>query len=140
MNPIHAKGLDHVVLRVTDLERALAFYVDVLGFPVERRLDELGLVQLRAGSSLIDLVPVESPLGKAGGKAPDPAAPNQDHFAISLADFDDAEIRAHLARFGVEASETATRYGADGFGPSIYLKDPDDNTVELKGPAEATAS
>lgn len=140
MNPIHPKGLDHVVLRVGDLERALSFYADALGFPVERRIDELGLIQLRAGSSLIDLVPVDSPLGRAGGNAPDPAAPNQDHFAISLAQFDDQEIREHLGRFGFEASEAASRYGAEGFGPSIYVKDPDGNTVELKGPPEESTS
>ncbi len=132
---ISPRGLDHVVLRVADLERSLRFYRDGLGFPVERRLDELGLVQLRAGSALIDLVPVDAPLGRAGGGAPDPSARNVDHFALSLARFDESELRTLFARHAISASETAERYGADGFGPSIYLKDPDGNTVELKGPA-----
>lgn len=131
---IETRGLDHVVLRVADVERAIAFYRDVLGFPVERRLDELGLVQLRAGQSLIDLVDVASPLGRAGGGAVDPDARNVDHFALALESFDDAAIRAHLTRAGVEASDTGRRYGAEGFGPSIYIRDPDGNTVELKGP------
>lgn len=130
-----ARGLDHVVVRVRDLERALAFYRDALGLAVERRLDELGLVQLRAGSSLIDLVPVDSPLGRAGGGPPDPNARNVDHFALALADFDEPRLRAWIARYGIPASPTAERYGAGGFGPSIYLTDPDGNTVELKGPA-----
>jgi L-fuculose-phosphate aldolase len=132
---IAPRGLDHVVVRVRDLGRALAFYRDALGFSIERRLDELGLVQLRAGASLIDLVPVESPLGRAGGGAPDPKARNVDHFALSLPRFDEAALRALFARHDIPASETAERYGADGFGPSIYLTDPDGNTVELKGPA-----
>lgn len=127
-------GLDHVVLRVTDLERALRFYRDALGFPVERRIDALGLVQLRAGSALIDLVPVDAPLGRAGGGAPDPQARNVDHFALRLAHFDEAALRRFFARWSIPASETAERYGADGYGPSIYLTDPDGNTVELKGP------
>jgi len=137
MGAIDPQGLDHVVLRVRDLARALGFYEDVLGCREERRLPELGLVQLRAGSSLIDLVAVDSPLGRAGGGDPVQDGRNVDHFALRLARFDEPAIREHLARCGVEAGETARRYGADGFGPSIYLRDPDGNTIELKGPPTA---
>ena len=133
-SPIECKGLDHVVLRVRDLEKAISFYENVLGLSVERRIDELGLVQLRAGASLLDLVGADSKLGKAGGKAPDPSAPNMDHFALTLAHFDEDAIRHHLAQHGIEAEATGTRYGAEGFGPPIYLRDLDGNTVELKGP------
>jgi L-fuculose-phosphate aldolase len=136
---ISPRGLDHVVLRVADLERSLRFYRDALGFPIERRLDELGLVQLRAGTALIDLVPVDSPLGRAGGGVPDPKARNVDHFALTLAGFDEPALRALFARHAISASETAERYGAEGYGPSIYLQDPDGNTVELKGPATRAA-
>jgi glyoxylase I family protein len=134
-------GLDHVVLRVRDLQRMLDFYGGVLGCPVERRLDDLGLVQLRAGAALIDLVPVASELGRAGGAgpAPDPAAGgrNLDHFCLQVRPFDEAAIRAHLARHGLSAGPTERRYGAEGMGPSIYLLDPEGNTVELKGPPDA---
>lgn len=136
LNVIQVKQLDHVVLRVRDLDRAISFYRDVLGFPVERRLDPLGLVQLRAGSSLIDLVEVASPIGEAGGNVPDANARNLDHFALTLEIFDEAAIRGHLLDRGIEAQETRRLYGAEGYGPSIYLHDPDGNTVELKGPAE----
>ncbi len=135
--PIAVRGLDHVVLRVREPEASIAFYEDVLGCAVERRLDELGLVQLRAGSALIDLVGVETPLGRAAGGPPDRKAPNVDHFALSLESFDGGAIRAHLARHGIESDEPAERYGAEGFGPSIYIRDPDGNTVELKGPPHA---
>ncbi len=122
------KGLDHVVLRVADLDRAIRFYCEVLGCREERRVESIGLVQLRAGAALIDLVPAEG--------APDPGAGNMDHFALSIAPFDEAALRAHLESHGVEVGEVATRYGAEGHGPSLYIQDPDGNTVELKGPPD----
>ena len=134
---IELLGIDHVVLRVAELDRSLAFYCDVLGCTVERRLDELGLVQLRAGVSMLDLVPVDSPLGRAGGAGPGPDARNVDHFALEIAHFDEEALRAHLAAAGIEAGDVAARNGARGTGPSMYIRDPDDNVVELKGPPEA---
>jgi catechol 2,3-dioxygenase-like lactoylglutathione lyase family enzyme len=134
VSAIEIRGLDHVVLRIRDLERSLAFYCGVLGCREERRVESLGLVQLRAGSGLIDLVPVDSPLGRAGGAPPGAEGHNLDHFALQLEAFDAEALRARLAAAGVEAGEVATRYGAEGLGPSLYLKDPDGNTVELKGP------
>ncbi len=119
--------LDHVVLMVADMDRAIAFYRDVLGAHEERRVDDIGLVQLRAGDSLIDLVP-------AGDASP--AHRNMEHFAVTIAPFDPASIYAHLSAHGVEYGEAARRYGAEGYGPSIYIEDPDGNTVELKGPPE----
>ena len=133
MSAIEIRGLDHVVLRVADLERALGFYCGALGCAVERRVDALGLVQLRAGAALIDLVPVDSPLGRLGGPAPGASGRNVDHIALQLARFDEAELRAHLAAHGVEPGEVAERYGALGMGPSLYIRDPDGNVVELKG-------
>ncbi|MGE0384240.1 MAG: VOC family protein [Gammaproteobacteria bacterium] len=127
-------GLDHLVLRVSDPARMLAFYCGALGCTVERRLDDIGLIQLRAGCALIDLVPVASPAGRAGGAAPGPEGRNLDHFCLRVEPFHEATIRAHLSRFGIAAGEVASRYGAQGVGPSIYLRDPEGNTVELKGP------
>ena len=131
---IRIREIDHLVLRVLDLERMLQFYCGALGCAVERRLDDLGLVQLRAGRSLIDLVPVTGPLGRAGGAAPGAEARNLDHFCVRVDPFDEPGIRAALAQQGIEAGPVATRYGAEGAGPSIYLTDPEGNTVELKGP------
>ena len=136
--PFTTLGLDHVVLRVRDLERALAFYTGVLDGAVERRSDALGLTQVRLGRSLVDLVPVDGPLGKLGGAAPGASARNLDHFCVRIDPFDAAELAAHLAAHGVETQgDPAPRYGADGTGPSLYVKDPDGNTVELKGPPQS---
>ena len=128
------QGLDHLVLRVVDLDAMLRFYVDTLGCSVERRQDEIGLVQLRAGRSLIDLVPVAGKLGRMGGAAPGTEGRNLDHFCLRVEPFDEAAIRAHLAAQGVDAGPVESRYGAEGEGPSLYVADPEGNVVELKGP------
>lgn len=132
---IKIRELDHVVLRVTDLPKMLRFYCDVLGCQIERRQDEIGLVQLRAGRSIIDLVPVGGKLGRTGGAAPGREGRNVDHFCVRVEPFDEDAIRAHLRAHDVAAGELKSRYGAEGLGPSIYLSDPEGNTVELKGPA-----
>ena len=129
-------GLDHVVLRVRDMQRMTRFYCDVLGCTVERVQEQLGLTQLRAGESLIDLVAVDGELGRKGGAGPGKQARNVDHFCLRIEPFDAGMIAGHLAAYGVGAEEAKTRYGADGYGPSIYLSDPEGNTVELKGPPD----
>lgn len=134
MSTIPITGLDHVVIRTDQKDAMVRFYVEVLGCPVERELPDLGLIQLRAGHSLIDLVPIESELGRRGGDAPDPNRRNMDHFCLTVSPFDEDAIRATLEAHGISAAPTSTRYGAEGYGPSIYLNDPDGNTVELKGP------
>lgn len=133
-HPIGIRQLDHIVLRVRDAEAMVAWYGKVLGCPIEKRQDAIGLVQLRAGSSLVDLVPVDGKLGRMGGAAPGAEGRNLDHFCFRVHPFDEAAIRAHLAACGVDAGPTESRYGAEGEGPSIYLQDPEGNTIELKGP------
>jgi catechol 2,3-dioxygenase-like lactoylglutathione lyase family enzyme len=128
--------LDHVVLRVNDARQSLAFYCDLLGCALERRVEEVGLIQLRAGRALIDLVPLDGPLGRAGGAPPAKEGRNMDHLCLRIEPFDEAAIRERLSGAGIDAGETARRYGAEGFGPSIYIEDPDGNVIELKGPPE----
>ena len=132
---IQIKGLDHVVIRAQDAEVMTEFYCDVLGCVIERRSSpELGLVQLRAGDSLIDIVSVDGEIGRMGGAAPGKDGRNMDHFCVRLESFKEEAIREQLERFGVIGSKLETRYGAEGNGPSIYIQDPEGNTVELKGP------
>ncbi len=133
---IHIRDIDHLVLRVVDLQRMLHFYGEVLGCAVERRQDDIGLVQLRAGRALIDLVPVQGPLGRAGGAAPGKEGRNLDHFCLRIEPFDEAAIRRYLQAHGVGAGATARRNGAEGEGPSIYINDPEGNVIELKGPPD----
>ena len=134
MTVLHIREIDHVVLRVVDLERMLAFYCEALGCTVERRQDAIGLVQLRAGRSLIDLVPVDGKLGRAGGAAPGREGRNLDHLCLRVDPFDAAAIAAFLKAKGIECGPVESRYGAQGEGPSIYVSDPEGNVVELKGP------
>jgi glyoxylase I family protein len=133
-------AIDHVVLRVHDLNAMLAFYCGVLGCTEERRQDAIGLVQLRAGSSLIDLVPVDGKLGRQGGAGPGREGHNMDHLCLSVGGYDEATIVAHLKAHGVRVGDIGSRYGAQGEGPSIYCYDPQGNTVELKGPPVAASA
>jgi glyoxylase I family protein len=131
---LRIKQLDHLVLRVTDLQAMMKFYMDVIGCTVEKTQEALGLYQLRAGSALIDLVPVDGPLGLKGGAAPGREGRNLDHFCLQIEPFDADEIIAHLKASGADPAPVASRYGAEGQGPSIYVPDPEGNVVELKGP------
>ncbi len=125
---IAIRNIDHVVIRAVDVERAIAFYCDVLGCTEVRRVESIGLIQLRAGMAMIDLIDAS--------ENPPPDGPgNMDHFAVRLESFDEAGIRAHLAAHGVDAGPVKQRVGAEGTGPSLYIQDPDGNTVELKGPS-----
>ncbi|MEC9265371.1 MAG: VOC family protein [Pseudomonadota bacterium] len=128
--------IDHIVLRIRDLDASLAFYCGVLGCTVERRLDDIGLIQLRAGEALIDLVPIDGKLGRAGGAPPGTDGRNVDHICLRIAPFDAADLTAYLTEMCVSLPEEGivTRYGAEGEGPSLYIGDPDGNVVELKGP------
>jgi glyoxylase I family protein len=127
-------NLDHVVLRVKNPELIKRFYCDVLGCSVERVNDKMGLTQLRAGASLIDLVDVKGEIGREGGAAPGAEGHNLDHLCLRVREFDVAKINALLSSNGITPGEVRERYGADGYGPSLYLRDPEGNRVELKGP------
>lgn len=131
--PFALEGLDHVVLLVDDLDAARAFYCDVIGCKVEGALPRYGMLQLRAGTALIDLVDISGEEG-AWGRPPVPGGRNMDHVALAIGPNDEAEMRAHLARHGVEIVEEGIRYGAKGDGMSFYVRDPAGNVVELKGP------
>ncbi|UYN95488.1 MAG: VOC family protein [Enhydrobacter sp.] len=117
--------IDHVVLRVQDLPAMVAFYERALGFKVERRVERIGLVQMRAGASMLDLVPGERPARGA----------NMDHLCFRIEPFDRAAIVERLSVHGIAVGETADRYGAEGSGPSVYFHDPEGNQIELKGPS-----
>lgn len=136
-HPISLQGFDHIVLRIRDKAQMIAFYVDVLGCSLDRDRPELGLTHLRAGRDLIDLVTLDGPLGRMGGAGPGAEGRNVDHFCLQVSPYDEAAIRAHLSRHGVEVPEAGQRYGALGEGPSLYIRDPEGNTIELKGPPAA---
>ena len=134
MGAINIKGLDHVVLRVADLEKSMAFYCDVLGCHEVRRRPENGLYQFKAGISMVDLLTLDSPGGRRGGAGPGKEGRNMAHFCFNLTEYDEDAIRAHLAAHGIEVTKSGNRFGAEGTGPSLYMDDPDGNEVEIKGP------
>jgi glyoxylase I family protein len=130
---LKVRGLDHLVIRARDLPSLERFYVEVLGLTVERRADQIGMVQLRAGAQLVDLVAADGMLGRQGGAAPGAEGRNLDHFCLNLDDFDLAAVEAHLKAHGITPGDSGVRYGAGGFGVSIYLTDPEGNGLELRG-------
>ncbi len=138
--PFSIVGIDHVVIRAKDIGTMLDFYQRILGCTMERSIESIGLFQLRAGRSLIDLVDVDGELGRKGGAAPGPDAHNMDHLCIRVDPWDAEAIHAYLKGADVDAGPVETRNGAEGEGPSIYLDDPEGNMVELKGPAFDTSS
>ncbi len=133
--PFAPLGIDHIVLRVADLDRMLAFYCGALGCAVEREQPTLGLTQLRAGRSIIDLITLDGALGRKGGAGPGAEGRNLDHFCLTIAPYDEDALALHLAGQGIEVLEAGLRYGAEGQGPSLYVRDPEGNVVELKRPA-----
>ena len=129
MRPFAVEELDHVVLRCADQARMLTFYTDVLGLTEERRIDAIGLVQLRAGRSMIDLVP-------AGDGTP-PAGANMDHLCLDVRASSMASLVEYLGAAGIRPlAEPMRTYGAHGFGLSVYVHDPEGNVVELKMDAD----
>lgn len=125
---LRASAIDHIVLRVRDIDAMRRFYCDVLGAEHVAWRPELGMSHLRVGPSLIDLVVGEGASGR-----------NMDHFCLRLEPFDQDAVVAHLAAHGVAAGEIARRFGAEGNGVSIYVTDPEGNVVELKGPSDGAA-
>ena len=128
-------GIDHAVFRVRDLARMEAFYRDALGCEVVKRRDDLGLVHIRAGRCLVDLFAVDGKLGRQGGPAPGSDGHNLAHLCLRVEPFDPEAIRTRLGALGVWCSEATSNFGAEGEGLSLYLKDPEGNTLELKGPS-----
>lgn len=130
------RQIDHIVLRVRDIDAMRRFYCEVLGAEHVAWRPQFGMSHLRAGASMIDLVSVEGPLGRRGGAPAGNEGRNLDHLCLRIEPFDQEAIVAHLKRHGVAVGDIRPRFGAEGNGISIYLTDPEGNTVELKGPSD----
>lgn len=138
---IEVAGIDHLVLRTARVEQMLDFYTRVLGCRIERQSSaETGLTQLRAGFSLIDIVDVDGRLGRLGGAAPTGEGHNLDHFCLQIKPLPEEELIRHLEGHGIEVGGFAERYGSQGLGRSVYIKDPEGNTVELRNQVTTTGS
>jgi catechol 2,3-dioxygenase-like lactoylglutathione lyase family enzyme len=135
MDAFRVLAIDHVVLRCRDLDAMLAFYCDTLGFEVAKRNEPVGLVHLRSGAAMIDLVTLDGPLGRAGGAAPGAEGRNLDHLCLRVDPFDPAAFMRRFEALGLAPAELRTRFGGEGDGPSFYIRDPEGNRVEIKGAA-----
>ena len=135
---INIRGIDHVVLRVKDIDAMRRFYCDVLGAEHVAYRPKFGMSHLRVGGSMIDLVEVDGPVGMRGGAAAGSEGRNMDHLCLRIEPFDQEAIAGHLRRHGVAVGDIKPRFGAEGNSVSIYLTDPEGNGVELKGPADGS--
>jgi catechol 2,3-dioxygenase-like lactoylglutathione lyase family enzyme len=136
MAKLQIRTIDHLVLRVRDIDAMRRFYCEVLGAEHVAYRPAFGMSHLRVGDAMLDLVEVDGPAGKRGGAAPAAEGRNLDHFCLRVEPFDAEAIAAHLRLHQVPVGEIRNRYGAEGNGVSIYLTDPEGNTVELKGPSD----
>ena len=134
--PFEISQIDHVVIRARDIQSMLRFYLDVVGCTIEREIESIGLYQLRAGASLIDLVDADGELGLKGGEPPRATGGNMDHLCVRVTPWDASAIQDYLKNAGAEPGDVEQRNGAEGVGPSIYFNDPEGNTIEFKGPAD----
>jgi len=123
---LQLRGIDHVVLRVRDMQAMRRFYCDVLGAVHVAYRPEFRMSHLRAGAAMIDLVEADAP----------PGGQNMDHLCLRVEPFDQEAIVAHLRAHDVAIGEIRERFGAEGNGTSIYVRDPEGNVVELKGPSD----
>lgn len=135
---LQIREIDHIVLRVRDIDAMRRFYCDVLGASHVAWRPEFGMSHLRVGSSMIDLITVDGPLGSKGGAPAGKEGRNLDHLCLRVEPFDQDAIVAHLERHGVAVGDIRPRFGAEGNGISIYLTDPEGNLVELKGPSDGS--
>lgn len=135
-HPYQIIGIDHVVIRARNVEIMLDFYMRVIGCSVEKSLENLGLYQLRAGRSLIDLVDALGELEQKGGAVPDNEGHNMDHLCLRVDPWIIDDIQNHFKSCGVETGPVEKRNGAEGEGPSLYFHDPEGNVIEFKGPAD----
>ena len=124
--------MDHIVLRVQDVERSLRFYANVLGLQPERveqwRAGEIRFPSVRLNAdTIIDLFASDQePIGKDGAK-------NQDHFCMVIEPIDMDALKSRFQEIGVEIQAgPGKRWGSHGDGISLYIYDPDDNVVELR--------
>lgn len=135
--PFKLLGIDHVVLRAVDAPRLVDFYVKALGCTMQWERPELGLYHLTAGTALLDIISMDGPLGMSGVAAPATLGRNVDHICFQVDAIDSEALGHHLRKFGLELEEPKTRFGAQGFGLSVYLQDPEGNGIELKAAAPA---
>lgn len=133
MNFFRIRNIDHVVLRVRDMDKSLDFYTRILGCEVAKRNEQYQMIHLKAGTAMIDIIDVNGPLGIQGGEGPQEEGRNVDHFCLNIDPFDEAALVDYFKKLGINASKAEIRYGAEGYGSSIYIQDPDGNRVELKG-------
>jgi catechol 2,3-dioxygenase-like lactoylglutathione lyase family enzyme len=127
-------GMDHIVLKVRDMDRVLDFYLNVLGLKGERleefRQGRVPFPSVRINhDTIIDLFPVQA----SADDVPDARSSDLDHFCLVVDQTDMSQVVAYLQRHGVAIQQgPVTRWGAHGNGTSIYFSDPENRQIEIR--------
>ena len=124
--------MDHIVLRVKDVDVSLQFYTETLGMKAERveqwQKGEVRFPSARLNDdTIIDFFAADQePIGREGAR-------NQDHFCMVIEPTDMDELKSKFEALGVDIQAgPGKRWGSHGDGISLYVYDPDDNVVELR--------
>ncbi len=131
MAKFRVTALDHIVLNVRDIERSLAFYIDVLGLEGERleefRQGKVGFPSVRISETcLIDLMTADE---DASGKV----RTNLAHYCLVAENLDFEKLSGDLGQAGVTVLRgPVSRWGARGEARSVYILDPDENEIEIR--------
>jgi len=135
MGKIKIIELDHIVLNVSDIDRALKFYTEVLGLKGERvdefRAGKVSFPSVRiTDKTIIDLFPNKD---RASNSGPEKAVGNLNHFCLVVGADSFSGIVDYLAEHHVTVREgPVSRWGAQGRATSVYFLDPDGNEVEIR--------
>lgn len=129
---ISIEAIDHIVLRTDQYKPLIRFYCNILGCEIIREAHDFSLTQLKAGNALIDIIDIAGTLGREGGPVSTGKANNLDHFCLQIAPFEEPDLIAYLKQHSVPHSDFETRFGAQGYGRSIYIQDIIGNTIELR--------
>lgn len=115
-------GIDHLVLRSNNIEKMVNFYVNILGFSIEKINEDIGITHFRMGDHLLDLLKVTEKPSKEK---------NLEHFCLRILPFDYESLKHYFQQHNIELLRYGKRYSAQGMGDSFYIKDPDGNEIEF---------
>ena len=126
--PLKITGIDHLLLKVDSMDRAIAFYEGVLGCTVKTRLPQYAMAELCVGAQGLDLVDVGAEEGAWARPSSAADQGNLHHLCLAVEVAAEVDLRAHLSHHAAPIVEERLEDGH----LSLYVLDPSGNQVELR--------